>query len=38
MAHLALSEALDGTSVTWMEHVDEASYARGAEAERACAD
>jgi 4-carboxymuconolactone decarboxylase len=38
MAHLALSEALDGTSVTWMEHVDDESYARGAEAERTCAD
>lgn len=29
MAHLAIQEALDGTAVTWLEHVDDAAYAVG---------
>lgn len=28
MVHLAMQEALDGTHVTWMEHVTDAEYSR----------
>lgn len=28
MSHIAISEALDGTSVEWMEHVSDEQYAR----------
>ncbi|MFC4352149.1 carboxymuconolactone decarboxylase family protein [Fodinicurvata halophila] len=38
MSHLALSEALDGTSVTWMERLSEEDYARSSETERVCSD
>lgn len=36
MTHLAFLEALDGTRVTWMEHVSDEEYAQGAEADGAC--
>jgi hypothetical protein len=26
MTHIAMQEALDGTHVTWMEHVTDAQY------------
>jgi hypothetical protein len=26
MTHIAMQEALDGTAVTWMEHVTDAEY------------
>lgn len=31
MTHLAMQEALDGSAVTWLEHVSEDDYARPAE-------
>jgi 4-carboxymuconolactone decarboxylase len=36
MTHLALSEALNGTSVTWMELVSDDVYAKGKVAEASC--
>jgi len=33
MTHIALVEKLDGKAVEWMEHVTDAEYAAGAEAE-----
>ena len=37
MAHLAVAESLDGSRVTWMEHVSDADYAEGAGSSRTCA-
>ncbi|WP_226584443.1 (R)-mandelonitrile lyase [Acuticoccus sediminis] len=36
MTHLALAEARDGTSVTWMERVSADAYAAGANVEPVC--
>jgi 4-carboxymuconolactone decarboxylase len=36
MVHLAMSEAVDETAVTWMELVSDEEYTRGQEAEGAC--
>ena len=29
MTHIAITEAIDGTAVSWMEHVPDADYMRG---------
>lgn len=34
MAHVAVQEALDGTNVTWMEHVSDDVYLAGPSADR----
>ena len=33
MTHIAIQESLDGSSVTWMEHVSDAQYVQKANAE-----
>jgi 4-carboxymuconolactone decarboxylase len=36
MSHVAIAEAQDGTSTTWMEHVTDAQYAEGARIQNGC--
>jgi 4-carboxymuconolactone decarboxylase len=36
MSHVAVSEAQDGATVTWMEHVTDEQYAQGARIQQGC--
>ena len=36
MSHVAIAEAQDGTSTTWMEHVTDEQYRRGPQVQGAC--
>ncbi len=36
MTHIAVAESLDGSAVTWMEHVTDEEYAAGPEAGDQC--